>query len=167
MYYVFDMAHQAEGKWWQATLLGGAVCGLLGPLVGGILFILLSPKPDGWSWRGVFEIIAYFPLIWMYGIRFVGLPAAVLGCVCGVLLNSISAKCGSMRSAIIAAVGLGLVLGTAVPFGFGITFRFAHVQTNFAMCGSGAIAGLMCGLLMLWLFHQSGWLHLSVNNPKD
>ncbi len=146
-YHSLCMAGLPRAEWWKAALLGGIVSGLVGP---GIGFIV--------EMRFAFPYI-YLPWLWFWAVVAVGPPAFVLGCVGGILLRVLSAMCSTMRVVTGMAAALGLTLGGAVaPFGVFVLGWGAKEKGVLNFVPTGAVTGLVCAFLILWLLRRRGLL---------
>jgi hypothetical protein len=154
-YHSLHMAVWPKAEWWKAALLSGIVSGLVGP---GIGFVV--------EMRSALPYI-YLPWLWFWAIVAVGPPAFVLGCVGGILLKALSARCATIQVFTGIAATLGLTLGGAVvPVGVFVLGWGAKEKGLFSFVPTGAIAGLVCTLLMLWLLRRWGLLHLRTSCSK-
>jgi hypothetical protein len=154
-YHSLYMAGLPKAEWWKAALLSGIVSGLVGP---GIDFIV--------EMRFALPYI-YLPWLWFWAVVAVGPPAFVLGCVGGILLKALSAKCATTQVVTGMAAALGLTLGGAVvPFGVFVLGWGAKEKGLFSFVPTGAITGLVCTLLVLWLLRRRGLLYLRTGSSK-
>ncbi len=145
-------------KKWKAAFAGAAVCGLLGPGIGALLLFAQLDRPS--LFRGVVAVAAMAVQGWIYAFGFVGPAAVVLGCVCGVMVQSLAQKYRPIKVAIVPAATVGLVLGTLVP---AITIFVASIwirqDSRHSSAGevspllpASALTGIICASLLLWLF---------------
>ena len=142
-------------EWWKAALLSGIVSGLVGP---GIGFVV--------EMRFALPYI-YLPWLWFWAIVAVGPPAFVLGCLGGIFLRALSARCATIQVLTGIAAALGLTLGGAVvPFGVFVLGWGAKEKGLLSLVPTGAIAGLVCTLLILWLLRRCGLLPLRNSSSK-
>jgi len=149
------MAGLPKVEWWKAALLSGIVSGLIGP---GIGFVV--------EMRFALPYI-YLPWLWFWAVVAVGPPAFVLGCVGGILLKALSARCATIQALSGTAAALGLILGgVVVPFGVFVLGWGAKEKGLLSFVPTGAIAGLVCTLLILWLLRRLGLLPLRNSSSK-
>ena len=154
-YHSLHMAGLPKAEWWRAAILSGIVSGFVGP---GIGFIV--------EMRFVLPY-HYLPWLWFWAIVAVGPPAFVLGCVGGLLLKALSARCATIQALTSMAAALGLALGGAtVPFGVFVLRWGAKEKGLLGFVPTGAITGLVCTLLILWLLRRGGLLPLRASGPK-
>jgi len=133
----------------RAALFSGAIAGFVGP---GIGFVV--------DMRFAFPYF-YLPAYWIMAVIAVGPAAFVLGCVGGVVLKALSAKCPTGRAVNAIAAALGLTLGgVVVPFGVFVFGWGAKEKGLWSFAPTGAITGLICTLLILWVLRRRGLLHL-------
>jgi len=149
------MAGLPKAEWWKAAILSGVVSGFVGP---GIGFVVDT--------RFALPYI-YLPWLWLWAVVFVGPPAFVLGCIGGILLKALSAKCATIQALTSMAAALGLALGGAVvPFGVFVLGWGAKEKGLLSFVPTGAITGLVCTLLILWLLRRRGLLPLRTSSSK-
>ncbi len=153
------MAGSPKAEWWKAAHVGGAVSGLVGPgLPGAVIFLAageVSLRQVGIALAGILEF-------WLYGVVLFGPPAFILGCVGGILLKVLTARCSKIAVAITAAAALGLSLGGALPFAWellrGIFIgKIKYSMDGVPLCGT---TGLACALPVFWLLWRGKLLHL-------
>jgi len=144
-----------KAEWWKAAILSGIVSGFVGP---GIGFVV--------EMRFVLPYL-YLPWLWFWAIVAVGPPAFVLGSVGGLLLKALSARCATIQALASMAAALGLALGgTVVPFGVFVLGWGAKEKGLLSFGPTGAITGLVCTLLVLWLLRRPGLLPLRASDSK-
>jgi len=146
---------------WKAALAGAVVCGLLGPGMALLLLFAQQHRPS--SFRGIFGLVATVVGSWIFAFVFAGPAAIVLGCVCGVMVQSLSRKYRPTKVAIVPVAAIGLVLGSLVPaitiFVGAIWIRQdgGHSATREALYDLpvSAVTGAICASLLLWLFRAA------------
>ncbi len=150
-----------KGEWWKAALLSGAVSGIVGPGIGTAALLLANA-----SVANLIQALIDFLRYWLVAVVIIGPVAFVLGCAGGLLLKALTAKCASMGAVVVIAATLGLSFGSAVPFGVVVVStltepgHFINWSATKATAGTGAIAGLVCAILVLCLLRLTELLHL-------
>lgn len=148
----------------MAAGLGGLICGLLGPLVGLVVFAVANLR-GGNSYTGLSDLLLSIGIMWLYAEIAFGVPGFILGCCGGLLLRVLAARCRSIKNLIMVGIIVGLALGSAVPLWvvayewkvFGFTANYVRLMLL------GAFSGVVCGLVMTWLLRSRRLLHLSAH----
>jgi hypothetical protein len=148
-------------KKWKAALAGAVVCGLVGP--GTALLLLEAQLLRPSSFREVVAVVAVAVKGWIFAFGFVGPAAVVLGCVCGVMIQSLARKYRPIKVAIVPAATVGLVLGSVVPAvtilvaAFWVRQDSRHSATREILhcLPVSAFTGVICASLLLWLFRAA------------
>ena len=150
------MTQSPKAEWWKAALLSGAISGLVGPGIGFVVEMRFALP------------YLYLPGYWVWAVIAVGPPAFVLGFFGGILLKVLSARCETTQAVTGVAAALGLTLGgSVVPFGVFVLGWGAKEKGLLSFVPTGAITGLVCTLLILWLLRRKGLLHLRNSGPLD
>lgn len=149
---------------WRAALVGAVISGLVGP---GVALLGMACWQVTHHPREGATIIVSLPVMWIFAVLPVGPAAFVLGGGGGVLLQSLAARCRSMKTLIVQTAALGSVLGTTVPFisataGWGPTGNFT--ENVVSLLPLAAPTGMICGLMVLWLLRRRRLLHLLGNS---
>jgi hypothetical protein len=151
---------------WKAALTGAAISGLFGPGAALLLLEFQMHRPSSFRQAAVMTVLV-LKGDWIFAVIAVGPAAFVLGGVCGVLLQGLVRRVHSMKVALAQAAVLGLVLGSVVPV---VTFFIASFfgprdssyslkQDIFSALPVAALTGIICALLLLWLFHATQLLY--------
>ena len=146
---------------WRAALAGAAICALLGPGTALLLLEIQILRPS--SFREAAGIVVIVVKGWIFAFLAVGPSALVFGGVAGVLLQSLARQYRPIKVAILPAVMLGLVLGSAVPavttfvawFWLGKDGRYNFTRDVLSQLPVAALTGVICALLLLWLFRAT------------
>lgn len=146
------MSGSPKSEWWKAGFAGACIYGLLGPgIVVALNCLFVSTRTSPFL-----DAVSGIPLFWLGALIQLGLPAFALGYGTGVLLKALSARCPTLKVLILPTAALGLAVG-ALPLGLLTVLSGA---TNLAwVMAVGAVAGLVCALLVLWWLHEIGLLH--------
>ena len=104
------------------------------------------------------------PMLWVFAVIPVGPAAFALGAVGGLSLQARAGKSPSMKSVVIQAILLGLILGGVVPL-FCLAFGWAPTEDVISALPLAAATGVLCALVVLWLLNRARLLQLHGDPP--
>jgi len=155
------MPESIKRDWWMAAGFSGLVCGLIGPLIGLVIF-------SGWELiRNRAASPVRFIAYWPFAVMLFGVPGFILGGCGGLMLKLFAAKCRSINGVIALGAVLGLALGSAVPLAYNVHEYIVNCWNWDGWNGPawfialGAASGAVCGVIMAWLLRSRRLLDLS------
>jgi hypothetical protein len=152
--------NQPTGKKMKAALMGGSLCGLLGPALG---VFALRVSELAHQHAGISEFLL-MPLdllffAWPLAVVFVGAGAFVLGAIGALIIQDFSTRVVTRKALVLQAVALGLAFGSVVPvFSDAVWLGWKNIKLSTGSLFFGAVIGAVCAAATFWLLQRRGLL---------
>jgi len=155
------MANSSKREWWITAALGGAICGIFGPLLGVVVFFLWAAAVSAVLHLGSpdsHELLQSIGIVSLSAEIMFGVPGLVLGCCGGLVLKLLAARRPS-ANLMKMGITLGVGLGSLVPLWLLVLFwKLWKTLDDFIFLGIyvllGAFIGMLCGIVLTRLLRS-------------
>ena len=163
------MHSQPNGIKMKAALMGGLLCGLLGPAVGAFALRTsdLVRQHAGISEYFVLPLDLLF-FAWPLAVVFVGLGAFVFGAIGALVIQALSIRVATKKALIFQAIALGIVFGSVIPvLSEAVWSGQKHIEFSAVSLSLGAVTGAICAAATFWLLARRGLLRLGHSHASE
>jgi cation transport ATPase len=157
------------GKKMKAALMGGSLCGLLGPALGAFL-LRVSELAHAHAGITQFSLMVLDLLFfgWPLAVVFVGPGAFVLGAIGTLIIEGLSARVVTRKALVVQAVALGLGFGSIIPVvSETVWLGWKNIKFSMDSLIFGAAIGAVCAAVTLCLLQRRGLLRFQQSQASE